>query len=79
MSTFLEIGKTRASVEQKGKITRLYESWKSLLRAGASLGALNFRTLAGIRPGPLDLGVELKKGYMDFAFRERNRGHCEGA
>ena len=36
---------------------RVKESWNSLLRIGASLGAQVLRTIAGIPSGPLDLEV----------------------
>ena len=46
-----------ASFQEERKIPRLKESWKSLLRTGASSGAQDFRTIASIPSGPLDLEV----------------------
>jgi len=37
------------------EILRLLESWKSMLRTGASSGAHDFRTVAGVPSGSLDL------------------------
>ena len=47
----------RACFQDVGNMPRVYESWNSLLRIGASSGAQVLSTIAGIPSGVLDLEV----------------------